>query len=110
MESIANGICELLWLVGLFIDLGFSIQDLMNLYCDKKTAIRIAHNLMQHDKTKHVEVHHHFIKDHLQLGHICTPFVRTNNQLADIFTKGLSSTHFLSIISNLGMQDLYSPT
>lgn len=53
---------------------------------------------------------HHFIKECLKLGNICTPFVKTDDQLAFILTKGLTSTQFSSIVNKMGMWDLYSPT
>lgn len=79
----------------------------MRIYCDNKAAIRIAYDPVQHDHTKHVEVDRHFIKDHLKKGNICTPFVQTQNQLADIFTKGLSTSQFQGLVSKLGMKDIY---
>ena len=45
----------------------------MKLYCENKSAINIAHNLVQHDRTKHIEIDLHFIKDKLDSGLICTP-------------------------------------
>nr|KYP51535.1 Copia protein [Cajanus cajan] len=62
----------------------------MRLYCDNKSAISIAHNPVQHDRTKHIEVDRHFIKEKLDSGLICTPYVSTQGQLADILTKGLN--------------------
>jgi hypothetical protein len=49
----------------------------MNLYCDNKSAIEIAHNPVQHDRTKHVEVDRHFIKEKLEAGIIQFPFVKS---------------------------------
>jgi len=47
------------------------------LYCDNKAAIKIAHNPVQHDQTKHLEIDRHFIKEKLRKGIICTPYVKT---------------------------------
>ncbi|KAK8921100.1 hypothetical protein KSP39_PZI020323 [Platanthera zijinensis] len=55
----------------------------VTIYCNNKAAISIAHNPVQHDRTKHVEVDRYFIKDHLDKGNICTPFVNSHDQLAD---------------------------
>ena len=49
----------------------------MRLYCDNKATINIAHNSVQHDKTKHVEIDRHFIKEKLRKDLICTLFVMT---------------------------------
>lgn len=59
----------------------------MNLYCDNKAAIQVAQNPVQHDRTKHVEVDHHLIKEKLDKKIIQFPFVKSEDQLADIFTK-----------------------
>ena len=90
----ALGVRELLWLKIILEDLKFKWEGPMKLYCDNKSAIDIAHNPVQHDRTKHVEVDRHFIKEKLDSGLICTPFVSTDGQLADILTKGLSGKLF----------------
>ena len=77
----------------------------MKLYCDNKSAINIAHNPVHHDRTKHVEIDRHFIKEKLD----CTPFVPSEDQLADVLTKGLSGEQFQNIVSKLGMDDIHSP-
>ena len=56
----------------------------MKLYCDNKSAISIAHNLVQHDRTKHIEIDRHFIKEKLENGLITILYVSSSNQLADI--------------------------
>ena len=65
---------------------------------------------MQHDQTKHIEIDRHFIKEKLNGGLICTPYVSTDCQLANILTKGLSGTTFQTSVSKLGMKIIYSPT
>ncbi|CAL8167296.1 unnamed protein product [Prunus armeniaca] len=62
-HGMAHGVCELLWLRRLLRDLGFGPKKPMDLYCDNKAAIAIAHNPVQHDRTKHVEVDRNFIKE-----------------------------------------------
>lgn len=60
--AVAHGNCELLWVKRLLDELKIPIERPMRLYCDNKTAINIAHNLVQHDRTKHVEVHCHLFQ------------------------------------------------
>uniref|UniRef100_A0A803NBZ0 Uncharacterized protein n=1 Tax=Chenopodium quinoa TaxID=63459 RepID=A0A803NBZ0_CHEQI len=65
-RGIAKRITEVLWHRKLFSELGMSPKKSCKLYCDNKAAIRISENPVQHDRTKHVEIDIHFIKDHLE--------------------------------------------
>lgn len=107
-RAMSQGLCEGLWLRTLLGDLSLQEESPISLYCDNKAAISIAHNPVQHDRTKHVEVDRHFIKDHLEKGNLVTPFVHSRDQLADVFTKSLSSDTFTDDIHKLGMTDIYS--
>ncbi|BFG20722.1 hypothetical protein CerSpe_069960 [Prunus speciosa] len=109
-RGMAQGVCELLWLRRLLKDLGVKPLKATNLYCDNKSAIEIAHNPVQHDRTKHVEVDRHFIKEKLERGIIKFPFVNSENQLADILTKAVSSKVFHDSLDKLGMRDIFAPT
>lgn len=108
-RAMSQGICELIWIKILLRDLKLGTPETMRLYCDNKAAISIAHNPVQHDRTKHVEIDRHFIKEKLNSGVICTPFVKTSEQLADIFTKGLGSRPHHFILNKLGMRDIFAP-
>ena len=106
----ANGVCELLWIKSDRKDLSFKFQKLMDMHCDNTAAIEIAHNPVQHDRTKHVEVDRHFIKENLDRKIIQFPFVQYEDQLADVPTKAVSGRVFNSSIDKLGMIDIYAPT
>ena len=64
-RGMAHGVCELLWIKRILHDLGLCKKNPMILHCDNKAAIAIVNNHVQHDRTKHIEVDRHFIKDHL---------------------------------------------
>lgn len=108
-RGMVKGICELLWLCELLRELGYSSTTPMRLFCDNKSAIEIAQNPVQHDRTKHVEVDRHFIKDKLDTKLIQLPFVKSEQQLADILTKAVSHKVFHGSLDKLGMEDLHAP-
>ena len=108
-RAMAQGICEQLWLKILLKDLNIKWDERMRLYCDNKSAINIAHNPVQHDRMKHIEIDKHFKKEKLDSGLIHTLYVFTGNQLSDVFTKGLNRTRFQEIISKLGMENIHLP-
>nr|XP_011470560.1 PREDICTED: uncharacterized protein LOC101303284 [Fragaria vesca subsp. vesca] len=93
-RGMAHGVCEMLWIRNMLKELGLKLKQPMALHCDNTSAIEIAHNPVQHDRTKHVEVDRHFIKENLDRKIICFPFVYTEDQLADVLTKGVSRKVF----------------
>jgi hypothetical protein len=70
------------------------------------SAVKIATNHVQHKRTKHIDIRHHFLRDHVGKGDIVMEGVRTDDQLADIFTKPLDETHFCKLRSELNVIDL----
>ena len=93
-KGMALGICEALWLRLLLMDLGYMPRQPIRLYCDNKASCDIAHNLVQHDHTKHVEVDRFFIKEKLDEKIVDLPKIRSEDQLADILTNVVSSRVF----------------
>jgi hypothetical protein len=88
---------ELTWIKQVLADLNIKIEEPMKIFCDNQSARHIATNLVFHERTKHIEVDCHFIREKVQSKEIETPFVKSENQLADIFTKGLSVKAFENI-------------
>ncbi|GKC88397.1 retrovirus-related pol polyprotein from transposon TNT 1-94 [Tanacetum coccineum] len=76
------------------------------LYCDNKCAIALCCNNVQHSRAKHINVRYHFIKGQLENGIVELYFVRTEYQLADIFTKPLPRERFNFLIEKLGMRSM----
>ncbi|GKC82058.1 retrotransposon protein, putative, ty1-copia subclass [Tanacetum coccineum] len=84
-----SGCCaQILWMRSQLTDYGFQF-DKIPLYCDNKSAIALCCNNVQHSRVKHIDVHYHFIKKQVENGIVELYFVRTEYQLADIFTKPL---------------------
>nr|GFA13428.1 copia protein [Tanacetum cinerariifolium] len=79
---------QVLWMRTQLTDYGFHFKKIP-IYCDSKLAIAISCNSVQHSRTKHIAVHYHFIKEHVEKGTIELYFVKTDYQRADLFTKAL---------------------
>jgi hypothetical protein len=75
------------------------------LLCDNESAIKLTNNLVQHARTKHIDVCHHFIRDHQQKGDICIKSVGTEDQFVDIFTKPLNEKRFCKLRNELNILD-----
>ncbi|GJS28183.1 retrovirus-related pol polyprotein from transposon TNT 1-94 [Tanacetum coccineum] len=86
-------------------DYGFNFNKIP-IYCDSKSAIAISCNPVQHSRTKHIAVRYHFIKEHVEKGTIELYFVKTDYQLADLFTKALPVDRFNYLVRRLGMRSL----
>ena len=108
-RAAALGICEVLWIKRLLEDLKIQVPQPLKLYCDNKSAIAIAHNPVLHDRTKHVEIDKHFIKEKLENGQICMPYLPTSEQIADCLTKGLPKNQFEKLVCKLGLEDIFKP-
>ena len=108
-KAMAQGVCELLWMKIIPDDLTIKYEAPMGLACDNKSATSIAHNSVQHDRTKHVEIDRHFIKEKLDDGLIATEYIPSRLQLADMFTKGLPTKQLEDLTYKLGMIDIHSP-
>ncbi|GJV62744.1 retrovirus-related pol polyprotein from transposon TNT 1-94, partial [Tanacetum coccineum] len=82
-----SGCCaQILWMRSQLTDYGFQFNKIP-LYCDNKSAIALCCNNVQHSRAKHIDVRYHFIKEQVENGIVELYFVRTEYQLADIFTK-----------------------
>ena len=103
-EYIAAGSCcaQLLWMKQTLKDYGVNVKN-VPLFCDNESAIKIAHNPVQHSKTKHIQIRHHFLRDHVLKGDISIEHVKTEEQLADIFTKPLDEKRFSKLRCELNI-------
>jgi hypothetical protein len=111
-EYRAMSVClsELLWMKGLLSELKLLRRGPLNLWCDNKSAINIANNPVQHDRTKHVEIDRFFIKERLDEGTLKLSHVNSGGQIADCLTKGLGVKECSLACDKMGMIDIYHPS
>nr|GEW46514.1 hypothetical protein [Tanacetum cinerariifolium] len=97
-----SGCCaQILWMRSQLTDYGFDFNKIP-LYCDNRSAIALCCNNVQHSRSKHIYIRHHFIREKVERGVVELYFVSTNYQLADIFTKALPRQRFEFILPRLG--------
>ncbi|MCO5566579.1 hypothetical protein L7F22_020256 [Adiantum nelumboides] len=83
--------CEVAWLEMLLQDLEIRLQDPIVIYCDNLNSVQLARNPVFHARTKHIEVHYHFIREWVLDGDIDLAYVGTEDQATDLFTKALGT-------------------
>jgi hypothetical protein len=105
-EYVAAGQCcaQLLWMRQTLRDFGYNLSK-VPLLCDNESAICMTDNHVEHSCTKHIDIQHHFLRDHRQKGDIEVYHVSTENQLVDIFTKSLDEKTFCRLRSELNVLD-----
>ncbi|KAL9244373.1 hypothetical protein vseg_018154 [Gypsophila vaccaria] len=102
--------CELKWLKGLLNFFGYPHKQSIRLSGDSQSSLHIARNPVFHERTKHIEVDCHFIRDEIKKGTITTSYLHTKRQLAGIFTKALGRPTFDELLSKLGVSNPHAPT
>ncbi|GJX75189.1 retrovirus-related pol polyprotein from transposon TNT 1-94 [Tanacetum coccineum] len=105
-----SGCCaQILWMRSQLTDYGFAFNKIP-LYCDNRSAIALCCNNVQHSRSKHIDIRHHFIREQVEKGVVKLYSVSTDYQLADIFTKALPRERFEFLLSQLGMKNMSSET
>lgn len=102
----AATVSEVSWIVQLLGDLKVPISSPTLVFCDSTTAVHIASNPFFHERTKHIELDCHFVLDYVAKGKVKLMYIETHQQLADIFTKSLPCSSFLS---KMGVGDILAP-
>jgi hypothetical protein len=88
--SASEAACEALWIRAWVYEV-FKVQIPVTIYCDNQSAIALAKNDTFHQRTKHIDIRYHLIREHVEAGRIKMEFVPTAEQQADILTKRLES-------------------
>ena len=108
---------EALWIMGLMEGLGMkkyvsisvfssNQRDLTTIFSDSMGAIDLAKTTKHHDRTKHIDVRHHFLREHVEKGHVAFQHVRTEFMWADIMTKALGKIKFMACRDGMGIQEV----
>ena len=105
----AQGTCEILWLRSILQELGFPVSEPSTLFCDNKSAIMLASDSVLHERTKHIEVDIHFIREKVRSGIVSPYFVPSSDQTADVFTKSVGPSLLKSSIVKLGLVNAFAP-
>ncbi|GJV95942.1 hypothetical protein Tco_1547519 [Tanacetum coccineum] len=103
--ALSASCAQVMWMRTQLQDYGFNYNKIP-LYCDSQSAIAISCNPVQHSRTKHIHTRYHFIKEQVENGIIELYFVRTEYQLADMFTKALPEERFQYLVRRIGMRCL----
>ncbi|GMI85897.1 hypothetical protein HRI_002259000 [Hibiscus trionum] len=105
-RAMASATCELVWIAALLSSFHIATPTVF-LYCDNQAAIYLASNQVFHERSKHIEVDCHFIRDKVSTGFLKLFHVRSSDQLADIFTKGLHLLAFTALMSKLKLLNIH---
>jgi len=106
-KYVAVGSCcsQILWLKQQLSDYGLILTKIP-LKCDNTSAISLTKNPVQHSRTKHIEIRHHFIRDQVRNENCEVQFIETDKQLVDFFTKPLARERFNHLRTKLGILDI----
>ncbi|XP_058211450.1 uncharacterized mitochondrial protein AtMg00810-like [Rhododendron vialii] len=101
---------EITWLRYILQDLRVKQKGPAPLHCDNQVALHIAANLVYHERTKHIEIDCHIVREKLQAGEVSPIYIPSRDELADIFTKALGGDSFNHLSRKLGLHNIHSPT
>ncbi|GJT30564.1 ribonuclease H-like domain-containing protein [Tanacetum coccineum] len=109
-RRVANAIAGTSWICNLLRELHTPLFTATLVYCDNVSAVYMSANPVQHQRTKHIEIDIHFVRDKVAAGHVRVLHVPSRFQYADIFTKGLPYPLFTDFRSSLSVRKSPTPT
>jgi hypothetical protein len=102
-RAVANGVVEASWLRQLLLELHSLLTHNCLVYCDNVSVVSMSSNPVQHQRTKHIEIDLHFVRDKVAIGDVRVLHVPTTSQFADIFTKVIPTSVFSNFRSSLNV-------
>lgn len=109
-KGVANVVAETCWLRNLLLEMHCPLRRATIVYCDNISAVYLSSNPVQHQRTKHIEIDIHFVREKVHMGQVKVYHIPAAFQYADIFTKGLPTSLFTSFRSSLGVSTLDAVT
>jgi len=108
-RAMTHTACDIVWLKNLLIELEFRQSGLRPMHSDNQSAIYIAQNPIFHERTKHIKIDCHFVRDACTNEVVTFQLTPSSKQLVDLLTKTASPQVFSNLYNKLGMLDLYTP-
>ena len=108
-RSMAVATCEIVWILYFLKDIGVNHEKEALLFCDSQATLHIGSNLVFHERTKHIEIDCHVVRDKVLEKVIKLNHVRSNCQLADLLTKALNYNQFSTLTCRMGMLNIHTP-
>ncbi|CAN6705159.1 unnamed protein product [Malus baccata var. baccata] len=108
-KALAHCAADIFWIRSVFKDLHQYISNPPSLYCDNLSTLALSSNPVFHSKIKHLDTDYHFVREKVQKGDLTVHYIPTDDQVADVFTKGLHSPIFLKHCRRLGLGILTAP-
>ncbi|XP_026399795.1 uncharacterized protein LOC113295470 [Papaver somniferum] len=102
-RGVANAVAETTWLRNLLLELHIPLRRATIVYCDNVSAVYMSGDPVQHQRTEHVEIDIHFVRERVRIGDIHVLHIPSDSQYADIFTKGLPRVLFIRFRSSLNV-------
>lgn len=93
---------EVKWVAALLKELRFEVASPMPLFTDNQAAVSISSNeAVPHNRTKHIDIRHHYVREQVREGVVAIKWISTADQLADVFTKGLSKETYKRLTAHI---------
>jgi hypothetical protein len=108
-RALANATCEAQWLKNLLKAFCISHRSPTVIFCNNDSAIHIANNPVFHERTKHIDMDCHIVRDKVEEGVVHLMPIQTKEQIADLLTKPLGAAAFYKLKAKLGLKDIYNP-